>query len=151
MFSDGRVAVRWLTVKRSVSVWDCYEDMDAIHGYPEYGTKVVWHDDSGPADEADHQGSGADHGGRAGSSANEGSIPSAVTSADWERIAELERELELRKDYLEVAERHHAHATDVEEENERLEQRNAELLASIKFAVGPEGRIEDLERLLTDD
>ena len=44
VFSDGRVAVRWLTAKRSVSVWDCYEDMEAIHGHPEYGTRVVWHD-----------------------------------------------------------------------------------------------------------
>ena len=44
VFSDGRVAVRWLTTKRSVSVWDCMEDLLAIHGHPEYGSILVWHD-----------------------------------------------------------------------------------------------------------
>lgn len=42
VFSDGRVAVRWLTAKRSVSVWDSMEDMLAIHGHPEYGSELVW-------------------------------------------------------------------------------------------------------------
>ena len=41
-FSDGRVAVRWLTAKRSVSVWDCMDDLLAIHGHPEYGSVLVW-------------------------------------------------------------------------------------------------------------
>ena len=44
VFTDGRVAIRWLTVKRSVAVWDSMEDMLAIHGHPEYGSEVVWHD-----------------------------------------------------------------------------------------------------------
>ena len=43
VFDDGRVAVRWLTAKRSVSVWDSVEDMLAIHGHPEYGSELVWH------------------------------------------------------------------------------------------------------------
>jgi hypothetical protein len=43
-FDDGCVAVRWLTAKRSVSVWDSMEDMLAIHGHPEYGSELVWHD-----------------------------------------------------------------------------------------------------------
>jgi hypothetical protein len=47
VFSDGRVAVRWLTAKRSVSVWDNLEDMLAIHGHPEYGSRIVWHDATG--------------------------------------------------------------------------------------------------------
>lgn len=42
VFDDGRVAVRWLTAKRSVSVWDNMEDMLAIHGHPEYGSELVW-------------------------------------------------------------------------------------------------------------
>jgi hypothetical protein len=42
VFSDGRVAVRWLTAKRSVSVWDSLDDMLAIHGHPEYGSELVW-------------------------------------------------------------------------------------------------------------
>lgn len=44
LFSDGRVALRWLTAKRSVSVWDSLEDMLAIHGHPEYQSELVWHD-----------------------------------------------------------------------------------------------------------
>jgi hypothetical protein len=42
VFSDGRVAVRWLTAKRSVSVWDSMADLLAIHGHPEYGAELVW-------------------------------------------------------------------------------------------------------------
>ena len=45
VFSDGRVAIRWLTAKRSVAVWDSLEDMLAIHGHPEYGSELVWLDD----------------------------------------------------------------------------------------------------------
>lgn len=44
VFSDGRVALRWLTAKRSVSVWDSLDDMLAIHGHPEYDSELVWHD-----------------------------------------------------------------------------------------------------------
>jgi len=42
VFSDGKVAVRWLTSKRSVSVWDSMDDMLVIHGHPEYGSELVW-------------------------------------------------------------------------------------------------------------
>jgi hypothetical protein len=42
VFSDGRVAVRWLTAKRSVSVWDNLDDLLAIHGHPEYGSVWEW-------------------------------------------------------------------------------------------------------------
>ena len=44
VFSDGKVAVRWLTARRSVAVWDSLEDMLAIHGHPEYGSELVWED-----------------------------------------------------------------------------------------------------------
>lgn len=44
VFSDGYVAMRWLTAKRSVSVWQSMEDLLAIHGHPEYGSVLVWHD-----------------------------------------------------------------------------------------------------------
>ena len=43
LFSDGTVAVRWLTAKRSTSVWQSMDDMLAIHGHPEYGSELVWH------------------------------------------------------------------------------------------------------------
>ena len=45
VFSDGTVAIRWLTTKRSTSVWDSMDDMLAIHGHPEYGSKLVWHEE----------------------------------------------------------------------------------------------------------
>lgn len=44
VFSDGRVAVRWLTMFRSTSIWDSWDDLWAIHGHPEYGTRVEWLD-----------------------------------------------------------------------------------------------------------
>ena len=44
VFSDGTVAVRWLTKFRSHSVWASFDDLDAIHGHPEYGTRMDWLD-----------------------------------------------------------------------------------------------------------
>jgi len=44
IFRDGRCAIRWLTAKGSVAVWDSFDDMMAIHGHPEYGSEIVWHD-----------------------------------------------------------------------------------------------------------
>jgi hypothetical protein len=43
VFSDGRCAIRWLTPKASVSVWDSFDDAMAIHGHPEYDSHLVWH------------------------------------------------------------------------------------------------------------
>jgi hypothetical protein len=43
VFTDGRCALRWLTPKGSVSVWDSFEDAMAIHGHPEYDSELVWH------------------------------------------------------------------------------------------------------------
>jgi hypothetical protein len=45
-FSDGSVAIRWMTAKRSTSIWASMEDMLAIHGHPEYGSELVWHEDA---------------------------------------------------------------------------------------------------------
>jgi hypothetical protein len=47
-FSDGTVAVRWLTRYRSTSVWPSLTDMLAIHGHPEYGSELVWTTAEGP-------------------------------------------------------------------------------------------------------
>lgn len=44
IFSDGTVAVRWMTAKRSTSIWSSMDDMLAIHGHPEYGSVVIYHD-----------------------------------------------------------------------------------------------------------
>ncbi len=48
VFSDGKVALRWLTSKRSVAIWDSFEDAMAIHGHPEYGSELVWLDEPPP-------------------------------------------------------------------------------------------------------
>jgi hypothetical protein len=44
VFTDGTVALRWLTACKSTSVWDSLATMLAIHGHPEYGTDIIWHD-----------------------------------------------------------------------------------------------------------
>ncbi len=42
VFADGSVAIRWMTAKKSTSVWASRGDMLAIHGHPEYGSVLVW-------------------------------------------------------------------------------------------------------------
>jgi hypothetical protein len=46
VFSDGRVAHRWLVGDGSCVWWDKLEDLYKVHIYahPDYGTKVVWSD-----------------------------------------------------------------------------------------------------------
>jgi len=44
IFADGSVAMRWLTARRSTSVWDSFDDMFDVHGHPEYGTEIHWPD-----------------------------------------------------------------------------------------------------------
>lgn len=44
IWTDGTVTLRWLTACRSTSVWNSLQDMLDIHGHPEYGTEIVWHD-----------------------------------------------------------------------------------------------------------
>lgn len=38
IFSDGTVAVRWLTDHRSTSLWSSWDELVAVHGHPEYDT-----------------------------------------------------------------------------------------------------------------
>lgn len=47
IWTDGTVTLRWLTACRSHSVWSNIRDCLFIHGHPEYGTDIEWHD--GPA------------------------------------------------------------------------------------------------------
>ena len=42
IFTDGSCAIRWMTAKKSTSVWNSFEDMLAVHGHPEYGSELVW-------------------------------------------------------------------------------------------------------------
>lgn len=49
IFSDGTVSVRWLTACASHSVWSSIESLLRIHGHPEYGTEIIWHDGDEPA------------------------------------------------------------------------------------------------------
>lgn len=44
IWTDGTVTLRWLTACRSTSVWGSIADCLNIHGHPEYGTVIVWHD-----------------------------------------------------------------------------------------------------------
>ena len=46
VFSDGRVAQRWLTETGSMVWWDDWKSLCKVHIYahPDYGTKVVWSD-----------------------------------------------------------------------------------------------------------
>ena len=44
VFTDGTVALRWRTPIKSTSVWDSLEAALAVHGHPEYGSEIIWHD-----------------------------------------------------------------------------------------------------------
>jgi len=44
IFSDGTVAIRWLTDFRSHSVWNSWKGFYQVHGHPEYGTKILFED-----------------------------------------------------------------------------------------------------------
>lgn len=44
VFTDGSVALRWRTEFKSTSLWASYDDFYAVHGHPEYGTIIEWHD-----------------------------------------------------------------------------------------------------------
>lgn len=48
IWTDGTVTLRWLTACRSTSVWASVADMLNIHGHPEYGTEIEWHDGDAP-------------------------------------------------------------------------------------------------------
>jgi len=45
VFSDGTVAVRWLTENPSHSIWPDFATFHQIHGHPEYGTGIKWLDE----------------------------------------------------------------------------------------------------------
>lgn len=44
VFFDGTCVIRWLTAVGSTSVWDSFGDCMRIHGHPEYGTYIEFHD-----------------------------------------------------------------------------------------------------------
>lgn len=44
VFTDGTCVLRWRTAVSSCSVWDSFESAMRIHGHPEYGTRIVFHD-----------------------------------------------------------------------------------------------------------
>lgn len=46
IFHDGRVAIRWFTSTKSVSIWDSLEDLKKVHIYahPDYGTRIEYSD-----------------------------------------------------------------------------------------------------------
>lgn len=44
VFSDGTTVLRWLTKYRSTSVWPTFEEMEQVHGHPDYDTYIEWLD-----------------------------------------------------------------------------------------------------------
>ena len=44
IFHDGKVAIRWFTGSKSISIWDDIEDLKKVHIYahPDYGTRIEW-------------------------------------------------------------------------------------------------------------
>jgi hypothetical protein len=48
IFTDGSVALRWRTAIHCTSVWSSLQDALSIHGHPEYGSEIVWHDGETP-------------------------------------------------------------------------------------------------------
>lgn len=48
IWSDGTVTLRWLTACRSTSVWPDLKTCLDVHGHPEYGTEIVFHDAPAP-------------------------------------------------------------------------------------------------------
>ena len=44
VFEDGSCVLRWLTPLPATSVWDSFAAAMGVHGHPEYGSKVVFHD-----------------------------------------------------------------------------------------------------------
>jgi len=48
IFSDGTVALRWLTPLRSTSIWPDIATALGVHGHPEYDTNIIWFDGPPP-------------------------------------------------------------------------------------------------------
>lgn len=44
IFSDGTVAIRWLTAYGSFSCWGSYQDFEKVHGHSDYGTVITFAD-----------------------------------------------------------------------------------------------------------
>lgn len=53
IFTDGTVVIRWRTAFQSHSVWSCWSDFYHVHGHPEYGTRIEWHDGLPGPEESD--------------------------------------------------------------------------------------------------
>jgi hypothetical protein len=41
-FSDGSVVLRWQTFEHSTEIFPSFETFFAVHGHPEYGTRIEW-------------------------------------------------------------------------------------------------------------
>lgn len=44
VFTDGTCVIKWLTAAKSTSVFSSLKELLSVHGHPEYGTDIVWHD-----------------------------------------------------------------------------------------------------------
>lgn len=48
VFDDGVTVIRWMTAVGSTSIFPDLNGMLRIHGHPEYGTEIIWHDGDEP-------------------------------------------------------------------------------------------------------
>ena len=48
VFESGKCVIQWLTAVNSISVFDSFEQAMTIHGHPEYGTRIEFHDQDLP-------------------------------------------------------------------------------------------------------
>lgn len=48
VFSDGKCVIHWLTKANSINIYDSLQQALTVHGHPEYGTDIVWHDGDMP-------------------------------------------------------------------------------------------------------
>lgn len=48
IYSNTKVVISWLTVHKSMAIYDSLAEMEAIHGH-DARTKIVWDDEAQPA------------------------------------------------------------------------------------------------------
>jgi hypothetical protein len=48
VFTDGTCVLRWRTAVGSCSIFKSFEEAMRIHGHPEYGTQIIFHDEAIP-------------------------------------------------------------------------------------------------------
>ena len=42
VFPSGKTVINWNTAAKSIAIFDSFEELDLVHGHPEYETEWVW-------------------------------------------------------------------------------------------------------------